>query len=72
MYLIICEEFYNKYFDPEQLEVINGLTCILQTKWDKIYQDVMDVARDYLKNIITKCYKHIMICYLKKLGINMQ
>ena len=45
----ICEEFYNKYFDPEQLEVINGLTCILQTKWDKIYQDVMDVARDYLK-----------------------
>lgn len=26
-----CEEFYNKYFDLDQLEVINGLTCILQT-----------------------------------------
>ena len=28
----ICEDFYNKYFDMEKLEVINGLTCILQTK----------------------------------------
>ena len=28
----ICEEFYNKYFDQDQLEIINGLTCILQTK----------------------------------------
>ncbi len=45
----ICEEFYNKYFDIEQLEVINGLTCIQQTKWDKIYQDVMDGAREWLK-----------------------
>ena len=45
----ICDEFYNKYFDIEQLEVINGLTCIQQTKWDKIYQDVMDGAREWLK-----------------------
>ena len=28
----VCEEFYNKHFDLEQLEVINGLTCILQTR----------------------------------------
>ncbi len=42
-------EFYTKYFDMEQLEVINGITCILQTKWDKIYQNVMDKARDYIK-----------------------
>ena len=46
----VCEEFYNKHFDLEQLEVINGLTCILQTRWDKIYQAVMDTARDWIKN----------------------
>ena len=46
----ICEEFYNKHFDLEQLEIINGLTCILQTKWDKIYQNVMDKARDWIKD----------------------
>ena len=44
-----CEEFYNKYFDIDQLEVINGYTCILQTRWDKMYQDTMGVARDYLQ-----------------------
>jgi len=45
-----CEEFYNKFFDADQLEVINGLTCILQTRWDKIYQDVMADARTWLQN----------------------
>lgn len=45
----ICEEFYNKHFDQEQLEVINGLTCIQQVKWEKIYKNVMDKARDWLK-----------------------
>lgn len=45
----ICEEFYNKHFDQDQLEIINGLTCIQQIKWDKIYQNVMDIARDWLK-----------------------
>ena len=46
----VCESFYNKYFDMEQLEVINGLTCILQATWDKIYQSVMDGARDWIKD----------------------
>lgn len=45
-----CNEFYSTYFDMEQLDVINGLTCILQTKWDKIYQNEMDAAREWLKN----------------------
>ena len=44
-----CEEFYNKFFDADQLEIINGLTCILQTRWDKIYQDVMADARTWLQ-----------------------
>ena len=46
----VCESFYNKYFDMELLEVINGLTCILQTTWDKIYQSVMDGAREWIKD----------------------
>ena len=46
----VCEEFYNKNFNEDYLEVINGLTCILQTNWDKIYQNVMDVARTWIKD----------------------
>lgn len=44
-----CETFYTKFFDLEELDVINGYTCIKQTSWDKIYQREMDVARDWLK-----------------------
>lgn len=46
----ICDRFYNNYFDMEELEVINGYTCILQSKWDKIYKKEMDAARDWLKD----------------------
>lgn len=45
----ICERFYNEFFDLEDLDVINGYTCILQTKWDKIYKKEMDTAREWLK-----------------------
>ena len=45
-----CEEFYNKYFDINQLEVINGITCIAQTTWEKMYQTEMDIAREWIKN----------------------
>lgn len=45
-----CERFYNEFFDIEQLDIINGITCILQTNWDKIYQGVMDAARDWLRD----------------------
>jgi DNA polymerase-3 subunit alpha len=44
-----CMKFYNSFFDPDQLEAVNGVPCILQTKWDKIYKGVMDGARDWLK-----------------------
>ena len=40
-----CSDFYNEFFDIEQLDVINGCTCILQTKWDKIYQKVMEKGK---------------------------
>lgn len=45
-----CETFYNKFFDVDEIEVIEGYSCILQTKWDKIYQNVMDSARDWVKD----------------------
>ena len=45
-----CNTFYNQFFDVDNLEIINGHTCILQTKWEKIYQDNMDIAREYIKD----------------------
>lgn len=44
-----CMKFYTDRFNMEQLEIINGHTCILQTKWEKIYKSQMDIARDWLK-----------------------
>ena len=44
-----CYNYYSTHFDIENLEIINGCTCITQTKWDKIYQKAMDGARDWLK-----------------------
>ena len=47
-----CMAFFQKFLSEklEDLEVINGIVCILQTKWDKIYQKEMDVAREWIKN----------------------
>ena len=47
-----CITFFNKFYSNEsdKLEVINGITCIIQDKWDKIYQKQMDKARTWLKD----------------------
>ena len=45
-----CLKFYEEFFNNDLLEIINGVTCILQTKWDNIYQAQMDPARDYFKD----------------------
>lgn len=47
----VCIQFYEKFLpeDMDDIEVINGVTCILQDKWDKIYKKKMDPARDWLK-----------------------
>ena len=45
----VCENFYSQYFDLEELDIINGFTCIKTTKRDKIYKKEMDIARDWLK-----------------------
>ena len=42
--------FYNNYFDQNNLEIIQGMTCIQQKIWDKIYQNEMNIIRDWLKN----------------------
>lgn len=44
-----CLNFYQQHFDMEEVEVINGYTCIPQTKWDKMYKNTMDAAREWLK-----------------------
>ena len=47
----ICINFFNRFLleHNDKIEVINGVTCIKQEVWDKIYQNYMDVARDWLK-----------------------
>ena len=45
-----CYNFFSKHYGLDKLEIINGLTCITQTLWDKIYQKEMDAARDWLKS----------------------
>ena len=42
-------EFYEDLYDNEGLEVINGIPCIKQKTWDKIYQNQMDNVRSWLK-----------------------
>ena len=59
----VCENFYNKFFDVDNLDVIEGFSCILQTKWDKIYQEVMDTAREWVKenhDIILENYNTLL------------
>ena len=62
----ICEEFYSKHFDLEKLDIINGLTCIKQTTWDKIYQSEMDTARDWLKVNQEEILKELNFCLFKE------
>ena len=60
-----CMAFFQKFLSDkfEDLEVINGVTCILQTKWDKIYQKEMDAVRDWVKvnhDEILKIYNQLL------------
>ena len=42
--------FYFKNFDPNTIDkVSNGIPMIEQKNWDKIYQKIMNAARDWLK-----------------------
>lgn len=43
-------EFYTDLYDAEGLEIINGIPCVKQKLWDNIYKNIMDKAREWLKN----------------------
>ncbi len=44
----IAYSFYEKNFDVDKLVEEDGVTCIKQTSWDKIYQSHMDILRNWL------------------------
>lgn len=46
----VAYNFYSKYFEVEDLEIIQGYTCINQKEWDKKYKKTMDAARVWLKD----------------------
>ena len=48
----VCNNFFNQNFEDnlDCLEIINGIVCIMQKTWDKIYKKKMDKVREYLKN----------------------
>lgn len=50
-------KFYSDNFNAEALEVINGRTCILQAKWEKIYKSQMEVIKSWLKDNQVKTLK---------------
>ena len=52
-----CEEFYNKYFNPDILEVVNGVTGIKQKEWDKIYKREMETIKEWLASNQTSALK---------------
>ncbi len=43
-------DFYEDLYDNEGLEILNGVPCVKQKVWDKIYKNIMEAARDWLKN----------------------
>ena len=43
-------KIYKEFGEEDDIDVISGIECILQTKWDKIYQKEMDTARTWLKD----------------------
>ena len=45
MYRIYC-----RYCDEELLEVINGVPCIQQKVWDKVYKAIMEDAKVWMKS----------------------
>lgn len=52
-----AEQFYNLHFDMNELVLINGQVYILQSRWEKIYQKEMLLAKEWIKgnqNIILK------------------
>lgn len=47
----VCIQFLEKFMPEiiDSIETINGIMCMLQKSWDKIYQSSMDPAREWIK-----------------------
>jgi DNA polymerase-3 subunit alpha len=62
-------EIYTQIFDQEQrtIEIINNTTCISEKKWKKIYDKVMDSARDYFIANQDKLLSDLNIIILQEL-----
>lgn len=43
-----AESFWNKHYDLEKLELIDGILCVDQKIWDKQYKDTMSLVREWL------------------------
>ena len=62
-----CMKFFEKFMPEilDSIETINGAFCMLQKRWDKIYQSSMDPAREWIKankeEILKKCNKKIFL-----------
>lgn len=61
-----CLDFYTPFFDSEKLNIINGVVCIKQIDWDKIYQKEMDAARDWLKENQEEILKQLNFMLFKE------
>lgn len=43
-------DFYTETYEGKGLEIINGIPCIEQKIWDKIYKGLMEPAKQWLKD----------------------
>ncbi len=43
-------DFYTKFFDEENIDLVDGIPAIEIKLWDKTYQKVMDSVREWLKD----------------------
>jgi len=59
-------EFYGSLYDDEGLEVVNGVPCIEQKTWDKIYQKQMDNVRSWLKEYHDELLEQYNICLFQE------
>lgn len=70
-----AENFLNNYMTDylDETEIINGVHCIQQKKWDKIYQKYMDNIRIWLKEnqqeILREYNKQLFIEVWQKYGL---
>ena len=47
----ICMQFFDRFLPEvlDKIETLNGVFCMLQTSWEKIYKNYMDIARQWIK-----------------------